>query len=336
MPEPGLGEGAIVARGLTKVYNGKLTAVDHIDLDVMEGEVFALLGPNGAGKSTTIGMLTTLIKPTEGRAVVGGYDVSSQPEMVRRTIGVVPQEYTADEDLTGWENLTFIASLYGIPGAEARRRAQELLEMVELSKFAKTKVEAYSGGMRRRLEIAMGLINSPRILFLDEPTLGLDVQTRTAIWSYIGRLKEEYGMTILFTTHYMEEADLYATRIAIMDRGKIVKIGTPRELKESIGGDVVTLAVDNQAAAVELLRSLGVDPREYGGSLVFKLRDASTALPELIRALMGSGIQVKRMEVSEPTMDEVYMEYTGRRLRDAQASSEEMFAMRATLRRARS
>ncbi len=332
MPEGG----AIVARGLTKVYNGRVVAVDHIDLDVEEGEVFALLGPNGAGKSTTIGMLTTLIRPTEGRALVGGYDVLSHPDMVRRVIGVVPQEYTADEDLTGWENLMFIASLYGIPRAEARRRAEELLEMVELSRFAKMKVEAYSGGMRRRLEIAMGLINSPRILFLDEPTLGLDVQTRTAIWSYIGKLKEEYGMTILFTTHYMEEADLYATRIAIMDRGKIVKIGTPRELKESIGGDVVTLSVDDREAALGVLRSLGVDPREYDGSLVFKLRDASTALPEILRALMGSGVQVRRMEVSEPTMDEVYMEYTGRRLRDVQASSEEVFALRATLRRARS
>ncbi|MFP3264025.1 MAG: ATP-binding cassette domain-containing protein [Nitrososphaeria archaeon] len=332
MPE---GSAAIVARGLTKVY-GRLVAVDHVDLDVGEGEVFALLGPNGAGKTTTVGMLTTLLRPTEGTAIVGGYDVVREPDMVRRVIGVVPQEYTADEDLSGWENLMFMASLYGIPRDEARRRAAKLLEMVELSRFARVKVESYSGGMRRRLELAMGLINSPRILFLDEPTLGLDVQTRAAIWSYIRRLKDEYGMTILFTTHYMEEADLYATRIAIMDRGRIVKVGTPRELKDSIGGDVVTLNVDSMAAAKEVLRSAGIDAREYDGSLVFKLRDASTALPEILRALMGSGIQVRRMEVSEPTMDEVYLEYTGRRLRDAQASSEEAFALRATLRRARS
>lgn len=332
MPE---GSAAIVARGLTKVY-GRLVAVDHVDLDVSEGEVFALLGPNGAGKTTTVGMLTTLLRPTEGTAIVGGYDVVREPDMVRRVIGVVPQEYTADEDLSGWENLMFMASLYGIPRDEARRRAAELLEMVELSRFARVKVESYSGGMRRRLELAMGLINSPRILFLDEPTLGLDVQTRAAIWSYIRRLKDEYGMTILFTTHYMEEADLYATRIAIMDRGRIVKVGTPRELKDSIGGDVVTLNVDSMAAAKEVLRSAGIDAREYDGSLVFKLRDASTALPEILRALMSSGIQVRRMEVSEPTMDEVYLEYTGRRLRDAQASSEEAFALRATLRRARS
>lgn len=332
MPE---GSAAIVARGLTKVY-GRLVAVDHVDLDVGEGEVFALLGPNGAGKTTTVGMLTTLLRPTEGTAIVGGYDVVREPDMVRRVIGVVPQEYTADEDLSGWENLMFMASLYGIPRDEARRRAAELLEMVELSRFARVKVESYSGGMRRRLELAMGLINSPRILFLDEPTLGLDVQTRAAIWSYIRRLKDEYGMTILFTTHYMEEADLYAKRIAIMDRGRIVRVGTPRELKDSIGGDVVTLNVDSMAAAKEVLRSAGIDAREYDGSLVFKLRDASTALPEILRALMGSGIQVRRMEVSEPTMDEVYLEYTGRRLRDAQASSEEAFALRATLRRARS
>jgi len=329
------GSAAIVARGLTKVY-GRLVAVDHVDLDVGEGEVFALLGPNGAGKTTTVGMLTTLLRPTEGTAIVGGYDVVREPDMVRRVIGVVPQEYTADEDLSGWENLMFMASLYGIPRDEARRRAAELLEMVELSRFARVKVESYSGGMRRRLELAMGLINSPRILFLDEPTLGLDVQTRAAIWSYIRRLKDEYGMTILFTTHYMEEADLYATRIAIMDRGRIVRVGTPRELKDSIGGDVVTLNVDSMAAAKEVLRSAGIDAREYDGSLVFKLRDASTALPEILRALMSSGIQVRRMEVSEPTMDEVYLEYTGRRLRDAQASSEEAFALRATLRRARS
>ncbi len=329
---------AIVAENLTKAF-GSFVAVDHISFKVRRNEIFGFLGPNGAGKSTTINMLTTLLKPTEGTAKVNGFDIVKEPAKVRQSIGVVPQEYTADEDLTGWENVLMVGDLYGLPRSFTKQRAKELLEMVELTAAANKKVENYSGGMRRRLEIAMGLINQPSVLFLDEPTLGLDVQTRAAIWSYINKLREEYGMTIMVTTHYLEEADAYCDRIAIIDHGKILKIGTPRELKEGLGGDVVTLTVSGSVdvakkAIAELLaiEADDVDPT----TIRFKVADASTAVPKLLEVLSGRGIKISRLSITEPTMDEVYMEYTGRSLRDEEVSSEEAFKQRATIRRARS
>jgi len=331
-------EVAIKAEEITKVYGGSVLAVDHISFEVKKNEIFGFLGPNGAGKSTTISMLTTLIKPTSGRAWVNGYDVVREAAKVRQTIGVVPQEYTADEDLTGWENVQLVGDLYGLPREYTRRKGKELLQMVELSAAANKKVEDYSGGMRRRLEIAMGLINQPSVLFLDEPTLGLDVQTRAAIWSYVTKLREEYGMTIMVTTHYLEEADAYCDRIAIIDQGKIKKIGSPKELKEGLGGDVVTVGISgDQEAAIRIVEGVaGVRPEPQDGLLRFKLRDASTALPRLLEALAGKGLRVSSLRISEPTMDEVYMEYTGRSLREEQATSEEVAAIRRTIRRARS
>lgn len=329
---------AIRAVNLTKVYPGGVLAVDHISFTVKEGEVFALLGPNGAGKSTTIGMLTTTLKPTEGTAVVGGYDVVREPERVRRIIGVVLQEYTADEDLTGYDNIMLMASLYGIPKQVAKDRAEELLDMVGLTSAKDRKVETYSGGMRRRLELAMGLINRPRILFLDEPTLGLDVQTRTAIWEYIMKLKREYNMTILVTTHYLEEADMYGDRVAIIDRGRILDVGSPEELKAKVGGDVITLEVNGGAErAQEVLRSVqqvrSVELKD--GRIVVKVADGPSAIPAIVSSLHGSGVTIVRLSMSRPTMDEVYMSYTGRSLRDESASREEVFALRRTIRRAR-
>jgi len=200
-------ENIIETKELTKVFNGQLTAVDHVNFKVKKGETYGFLGPNGAGKTTTINMLITVLKPTAGTATVCGYDIIKDANMVRRSIGVVPQEYTADEDLTGYENIILCADLYGISREIAKKRALELLDLVQLTKFKDKKVETFSGGMRRRLELACGLINRPRVLFLDEPTLGLDVQTRANIWEYIKLLKKEYEMTLFMTTHYLEEAD---------------------------------------------------------------------------------------------------------------------------------
>jgi len=327
---------AIKAINLTKVF-GKLVAVDHINFEVREGEIFGFLGPNGAGKSTTIKMLTTVLKPTEGTAIVNGYDIIKDPARVRSSIGVVPQEFTADEDLTGWENMMMMAGLYGIRKDVARERAKELLDMVELAQAMNRKVETYSGGMRRRLEIAMSLINRPKILFLDEPTLGLDAQTRSAIWNYIMKLKREYGMTIFVTTHYLEEADLYADRIAIIDHGKILAIGSPKELKESIGGDVVMLTTTSDEEAMKLLQNIDgvLDVKKVDGMLRIKVKHGEEMAPQILERLIKNGVKVSRMSITEPTMDEVYMEYTGRKMRDEESDSREAFAMRRTLRRAR-
>nr|WP_206760611.1 ATP-binding cassette domain-containing protein [Sulfolobus islandicus] len=321
---------------MTKRF-GKFVAVDHINFEVYEGEIFGFLGPNGAGKSTTIKMLTTVLTPSEGTAIVNGYDVIKQPAYVRQSIGVVPQEYTADEDLTGWENMMMMAGLYGIPKKVAEERSKELLEMVELTYAAKRKVETYSGGMRRRLEIAMSLISRPRILFLDEPTLGLDAQTRAAIWQYIMKLKEEYKMTIFVTTHYLEEADMYGDRIAIIDKGKILAIGSPKELKEKIGGDLVSLQTNNDDLAMKVVSSIDgiLDVKKANDGIRIKVRNGEEKAPEILESLVKNGIKVSRMSITEPTMDEVYMEVTGKRLRDEEASAQEMFAFRRTVRRAR-
>lgn len=327
---------AIKAINLTKKF-GNFTAVDHVNFEVEKGEIFGFLGPNGAGKSTTIKMLTTVLKPTEGTAIVNGYDIIKQSSLVRQSIGVVPQEYTADEDLTGYDNMMFMAGVYGIPRDIAEKRAKELLDMVELTNAAKRKVESYSGGMRRRLEIAMALIARPAILFLDEPTLGLDAQTRSAIWSYILKLKKEYNMTIFLTTHYLEEADMYCDRIAIIDRGKIVKIGSPKELKESIGGDVVTIETNNPEAAAKLISSIQgvVGLTQVNSEIRVKVKNGEEIAPEIIEVLVKNKIKVQRISITQPTMDEVYMEYTGKSLREEQAKSEEIFNVMRTVRRAR-
>lgn len=330
----------IKVNGLTKIYNHTVLAVDHISFEVNRGEIFGLLGPNGAGKSTTIGMLNTLLKPTEGTALIDGLDVTKEPSNVRKIIGVVPQEYTADEDLTGWENVMLIADFYGISHDISRQRAKELLEMVGLTEASKRKVETYSGGMRRRLELAMGLINKPRVLFLDEPTLGLDVQTRTAIWEHIKKLKSEFNMTILVTTHYLEEADEFCDRIAIIDRGKIIKADTPENLKKSVGGDIITIQLTKDGKDVDqVLKGVqGVTEIKNGGDglITLKVIDAGAVAPIILRMFTQMNLNVTRLTLTRPTMDEVYMAYTGRNLREEQATSEETFAMRRTMRRARS
>jgi len=330
-------EEVVVARGLTKVFNKSLVAVDHVSFSVKHGEIFGFLGPNGAGKTTTINMLITVLRPTEGTASVLGHDVVKQANEVRKVIGVVPQEYTADEDLTGYENIILCADLYGIPREVSKKRALELLELVELTGFKDKKVETYSGGMRRRLELACGLVNRPRVLFLDEPTLGLDVQTRAATWNYIKRLKEEYDMTIFMTTHYLEEADTLCDRIAIIDYGKIIVTGDPEELKHSLGGDIITISVKEDADITDLIRSVEnvKEVRNENGSYRIKVESGEVTAPLVIEALRRKGYTVTRLSLTEPTLNDVYLEYTGRSMRDTEESKEAFRVQRMTIRRAR-
>ncbi|MEM1538770.1 MAG: ATP-binding cassette domain-containing protein [Candidatus Nezhaarchaeales archaeon] len=330
-------EEVIRAENLTKVFNNSLVAVDHVTFSVREGEIFGFLGPNGAGKTTTINMLITVLKPTGGRALILGYDVVKRASEVRKVIGVVPQEYTADEDLTGYENVMLCADLYGIPREVARKRALELLELVELTGFKDRLVENYSGGMRRRLELACGLINRPKILFLDEPTLGLDVQTRATIWEYIKRLRKEYGVTIFMTTHYLEEADALCDRVAIIDRGRIIAIGAPSELKDRLGGDVITITVREEADVSDLIKSVEnvKEVRRENGTYRVKVERGELTAPLIIEALRKKGYTVTRLSLKELTLNEVYLEYTGRAIRDVEESRAAFMAHRVHLWRAR-
>lgn len=332
-----MSEEIIRAEGLTKIFNKHLVAVDHVNFEVKRGEIFGFLGPNGAGKTTTINMLITILKPTEGKASVLGFDIAKQDVNVRNVIGVVPQEYTADEDLTGLENILLCADMYGIPRHVAKERAEELLKLVGLTDFKDKKVQTFSGGMRRRLELACGLINRPKVLFLDEPTLGLDVQTRTATWSYIRKLKKEYGMTLFMTTHYLEEADSLCDRVAIIDHGKIIIVGPPEELKHSLGGDVITLGIKEDADVSEIIRKVEhvKDVKKEDGSYRIKAEEGEITTPLIIEALRKKGYTVTKLSLTEPTLNEVYLEYTGKSMRNAEESREAFATQRMTMRRAR-
>jgi len=327
----------IEVKDLTKVFNKSLVAVDHVNFNVKEGEIFGFLGPNGAGKTTTINMLITVLKPTEGKASVCGYDIVKQARDVRNVIGIVPQEYTADEDLTGYENIILTADLYGIDRETSKKRALELLELVELTRFKDKKVETYSGGMRRRLELAAGLINRPKVLFLDEPTLGLDVQTREATWNYIKLLKKEYGITLFMTTHYLEEADVLCDRIAIIDHGKIVVIGSPEELKNKLGGDIITLSVNENidvSGFIEKIENVK-EVKKHSNEYVIKAKNGEVTAPLIIDALRKEGYIVTKLSLTKPTLNEVYLDYTGKPFRDSEESKESFVKHRITLRRAR-
>jgi ABC-2 type transport system ATP-binding protein len=335
------GDGAksiIKVENLSKTF-GQVKAVDNINFDVKEGEVFGFLGPNGAGKSTTINMLTTMMRPSSGSATVCGYDVLKSATDVRRGVGVVPQEFTADEDMTGYDNILLCADLYGMPKSDAKPHAEELLKLVELQDAKGRKVKTYSGGMRRRLEIACGLINYPRLLFLDEPTLGLDVQTRAAVWKYIRMLKDGFGMTLFLTTHYLEEADSLCDRIAIIDHGHIVKIGTPTELKSSVGGDIILLGVKEpepdlslEIAKIRLVK----DVKKMGNDYRIKASMGDEISPEIISLVVSKGLHVTKISITKPTLDEAYLELTGRNIREEESNRMQMFSQRVTMSRARS
>ena len=328
----------VKVENLSKVF-GKLKAVDNVSFEVKMGEIFGFVGPNGAGKTTTINILTTLMKPTSGNAMVAGYDIFKDPNEVRRNVGVVPQEYTADEDMTGINNILLCADLYGIPRSDSKPHAQELLKLVELQDAAKRKVSTYSGGMRRRLELACGLINYPKLLFLDEPTLGLDVQTRTVVWKYIKMLKEEYCMTLFLTTHYLEEADSLCDRIAIIDHGHIIRIGSPEELKESIGGDVIVVTlretepdISSDIANIKLVKNVQKNENNYR----IKVELGEEASPQIMDLIRSKGLHVAKISLTKPTLDEAYLEFTGRDLREEEVDRMQMFRQRITVRRARS
>lgn len=306
---------AISITGLHKSF-GRTRALDGLDLEVATGEVHGFLGPNGAGKTTTISILCTLLLPTAGRAVVAGWDVVDQPTDVRRDIGLVFQELTLDDYLTAEENLQFHSVMYGVPRHEVRERVTPLLDMVGLTERRDQQVRFFSGGMKRRLEIARGLVHMPRVLFLDEPTIGLDPQTRAHIWDYIDDLRVREATTMFLTTHYMDEAER-CDRIAIIDEGRIVAIDTPGALKASVRQDTVTLTtVDDDVAADELAAALGVTTERRNGALVAHVSDGEAFVPKLFDVI---SVGIRSVSVRRPSLDDVFIRYTGRDIRDADA-----------------
>jgi ABC-2 type transport system ATP-binding protein len=306
----------IGVEGLEKRF-GEVHAVRGVSFEVWPGETFGFLGPNGAGKSTTINMLCTLVRPTAGRALVAGYDVVRQRDDVRREIGLVFQETTLDLQLSAAQNLRFHGQLYGVPGDELESRMRQVLELVGLWDRRDKDVVTFSGGMKRRLEIARGLLHSPRVLFLDEPTVGLDPQTRASIWEYLDELRHAEELTIFLTTHYMDEAE-HCDRIAIMDVGEIVALDTPRALKSAIGTDRIRIDTpDVVQAEAAIARQFGLEAVSTPGGLVLQVADGEAFVPRLLADI---GVAVRSVSVTRPTLDDVFMAYTGRTIRDAEAS----------------
>jgi ABC-2 type transport system ATP-binding protein len=316
-------DSVIGAEGLVKRY-GRIEAVSGIDLDVRPREIFGFLGPNGAGKSTTINILCTLARPTAGQARVAGFDVAREPDAVRAAIGLVFQDPSLDSQLTAQENLRFHAFIYGVPAAERARRITQALQLVQLSDRADALVMTYSGGMRRRLEIARAMLHTPAVLFLDEPTIGLDPQTRRRIWAYLHRLRDEAGVTLFMTTHYMDEAE-ECDRIAIIDNGRIVALGTPSELKALVGGDVVTLATEDGATAAAQIRSrFGLQPRAEHGSIRVEVSDGAGFIPRLLHEL---SVPVRSVAARQPSLDDAFLKLTGHAIRDEQAGRTDRLRM---------
>ena len=310
----------IVVEGLVRVFKGDIRAVDGIDLQVAPGEIYGFLGPNGAGKSTTVHMLTTLLPPTAGRATVAGFDVASQGADVRRHIGAALQEAALDNFLTGREHMELQAGLNGLVKAQRAERGAALLERVGLTDAADRKVGGYSGGMKRRLDLAMALVHGPAILFLDEPTTGLDPQSRTALWDEVERLATDDGVTVFLTTQYLEEADVLADRVGIIDHGHIVAEGTPDELKREIGGDTVeAVPADphDHGRAAEVLHRFGEPAAHAPKSVAVRLTQAAEQLPDIVRAFDDAGITLAHLQLHTPSLDDVFLAKTGRSLEGA-------------------
>ena len=311
---------SIEAEGLVRQFK-KLRAVDGIDLRVDPGEIYGFLGPNGAGKSTTVHMLTTLLPPTAGTARVAGYDVVKEGPQVRKVIGAALQEAALDPFLTGREHLRLQMAMHGITGVEGQRRSDELLARVGLTEAADRKVKTYSGGMKRRLDLALALVHRPRILFLDEPTTGLDIQSRTALWQEVGRLAREEGVTIFLTTQYLEEADLLADRVGIIDHGRLVAEGTPDQLKAEISASTVEAVPadpEQRGSVAAVLERFGEQTTAFGrGSIAVQLTSADGNISEIVRALDAEGVRVAHLQIHEPTLDDVFLAKTGRHLEGA-------------------
>jgi ABC-2 type transport system ATP-binding protein len=323
---------AIETMDLTKKF-GSLTAVDSVNIKVEKGEIFGLLGPNGAGKSTIISMLCTILKPTSGTALVNGYDIVKFPSQVRKSIGIVFQDPSVDDRLTGKENLEMHADLYGVPASEKRSQIDKVLELVELSDRGNDLVRNYSSGMRRRLEIARSLVHTPKVLFLDEPTIGLDPQSRDHIWSYIRELLKTEDVTIVLTTHYMEEADKLCKQVAIVDRGQIVVLDTPESLKEKLGGETITVKSQNNPLYVEKIKEAGIAKSVViaGDEVKVTVDSAHTILPSIVNIAALNHIFIESISLQEPQLDDVFLHYTGRALREG--GGKELSGMGAIMRR---
>ena len=317
---------AIEVEALVKVYPDGTRAVDGISFGVEDGEFFGFLGPNGAGKSTTIKMLTTLLKKTSGKVAVSGHDLDKNPQSIRRAIGVQAQETGVDEDLTGRENLELMGHLYGVSRDQLKQRVEGLLKLVGLEAEADKRAGYYSGGMKKRLDLASSLVHSPRILFLDEPTTGLDPQSRAAIWTYLKDLNRNEKVTIFLTTQYMEEADRLCDRIAIIDQGKIVASGTPSQLKTEIGADVITITmpeselVDHPERRGEAMRLLEAVPgvvsvTAFESGVSAYVRNGGSVVPDVVRALDNAKVNLGSISLSSPSLDDVFLKHTGRRIR---------------------
>ncbi len=313
----------IVAEKLVKKY-GDIVAVAGVDLRVRKGEIFGLLGPNGAGKTTIVHILSTIIKPTSGRAIVAGHDVVKEPDKVRKRIGVVFQDITLDLNLTAYENLWIHGKVYGVSSHELKQKIWKVLDFVGLREHANRLVKHFSGGMKRRLEIARALLHEPEVLFLDEPTLGLDPHARANVWDYIKRMREEYSVTIFLTTHYLDEAEQLCDRVAIIDRGKVIAEGSPEELKSMLGSDIVIVRASNIDQAVKVLSNI-TDVRDVrhlqDGRIELTVREASKIIPLIIEELHRRGVQVLEISYRRPTLNEVFLHLTGRELRESEETS---------------
>ena len=308
----------------------QLVAVDKVSFKVKEAEIFGFLGPNGAGKTTTINILCTLLKPTSGRASINGFDVVRQQSRVRQQIGLVFQDPSLDDKLSGIQNLNFHAMVYNVPSALRKQRVEQMLRMVELWDRRNSFVETYSGGMKRRLELARGLLHRPRVLFLDEPTLGLDPQTRNRIWEYIIEMCRQEGTTIFLTTHYMDEAEK-AGRIAIIDEGKIVALDTPKKLKKIVGQDIISVKTENDTKAIEEIRlRYQIEARSDGGGLTFSVKNGDEFLPEFIKGLRTKILSVN---LRRPSLDDVFLKLTGREIRDEESKDYKSIAHHRGMRR---
>ena len=321
---------AISVENLSKIFDKKIVAIDDVNFKVKNGEIFGFLGPNGAGKTTTIKVLTTLLRPTKGKVNVAGFDVIKEPDAVRSSIGIVPQSLTLDDDLKGITNLLLSAKLYHVPDKLAKERAEQLLDMVNLKDAIDRKVETYSGGMRKRLELIVGLIHEPKILFLDEPTLGLDIQTRSVIWEYLKNLNKEKGLTIFITTHYLEEADYLCDRIGIIDKGKIMVMDSPSRLKDELGGDIINIKINGEYSEImESLKQLNhvkkIDIVDQ--NLRIKVEKGENVLPSILEFINSKGIVVTSVSLAKASLDQVFLKYTGKSLRDAESDKADRFKM---------
>jgi ABC-2 type transport system ATP-binding protein len=314
---------ALHIQNLTRRFSD-LVAVDNISFDINRGEIFGLLGPNGAGKTTTLSMLATMLTPTSGSATVNGIDIGQDPDGVRKAIGIVFQDQSLDEELTAWENMDFHGRLYRIPADIRKQRITELLTLVELYDRRDDIVKTFSGGMRRRLEIARGLLHHPSVLFLDEPTLGLDPQTRNHLWNYIDALAKEKGITIILTTHYMEEADRLCNRVAIIDHGRIIAIDTPENLKDGLGGDLVTIRSPEPAAAAEALREpWAVRVETHNDEVTVSLKNADQFVSTIVTLLNQHQVPIASIAIHKPTLEDVFLSFTGKTIREQEADHKE-------------